>query len=240
MPQMLVLVGLPGCGKTAFSKRLAAHGHSWERINQDESGSRSLCEQHAAKFLKEGKNVVIDRCNFDEDQRKIWVKIAEDAFAPVDALYFDIDVKVCKERVKARTSHPTGVEGKFGSEVVARFDRLMTRPSIYEGFRFIHNIATHLPPPKKGMTEDEVFTHSTISSIMVMFPPSKEPEPCKEPCKAAEPPKETCKKEEVKVTVKVEEEKKQECKKKEEVKEEVTVKVKVEEETIKKKKEQKA
>ncbi|KAJ1738223.1 hypothetical protein LPJ78_005836 [Coemansia sp. RSA 989] len=219
MPQMLVLVGLPGCGKTAFARRMAAHIPGWERINQDEMGSRSLCEQHAAKSLKEGKNVVIDRCNFDEDQRKIWVKIAEDAFAPVDALFFDVDVKVCKERVKARSSHPTGVEGKFGAEVVARFDRLLTRPTIYEGFRYIHNIAAHLPAPKKGMCEEEVFCHGTIDSIMLMFPPSKKAEPCKggeaKPC------------EEAKVAVKVEEPK---C----EVKEEVKVEVKVEEETKKK------
>ncbi|KAJ2365049.1 hypothetical protein H4S01_003459 [Coemansia sp. RSA 2610] len=219
MPQMLVLVGLPGCGKTAFARRMAAHIAGWERINQDEMGSRSLCEQHAAKCLAEGKNVVVDRCNFDEDQRKIWVKIAEDAFAPVDALFFDVDVKVCKERVKARSGHPTGVEGKFGAEVVARFDRLLTRPTIYEGFRYIHNVAAHLPPPKKNMCEEEVFCHGTIDSIMLMFPPSKAPEPCVPP----PPPPKPC--EEVKVAVKVEEPKK--C---EEVKEEVKVTVKVEEE----------
>ncbi|KAJ1642274.1 hypothetical protein LPJ64_005871 [Coemansia asiatica] len=230
MPQMLVLVGLPGCGKTAFAKRLAAHVPSWERINQDEMGSRSLCEQHAAKCLKEGKNVVVDRCNFDEDQRKIWVKIAEEAFVPVDALFFDVDVKACKERVKARSGHATGVEGKFGAEVVARFDRLLTRPTIYEGFRYIHNIAAHLPAPKKGMCEDEVFCHGTISSIMLMFPPSKGPDPCKDACPPPPPPPpapKVC--EEAKVTVKV-------CEAKPvctEVKEEVKVTVKVEEETKK-------
>ncbi|KAJ1883637.1 hypothetical protein LPJ71_009992, partial [Coemansia sp. S17] len=246
MPQMLVLVGLPGCGKTAFAKRLAGMVHTWERINQDEMGSRSLCEQHAAKSLKDGKNVVIDRCNFDEDQRKIWVKIAEEAFAPVDALFFDVDVKVCKERVKARSAHPTGVEGKFGAEVVARFDRLLTRPTIYEGFRYIHNVAAHLPAPKKGMTEDEVFSHGTIASIMAMFPASKAPDACKPP------PPAPCKAEEVKVAVKVEEkcppcevkvccptEAKVVCcagEKKccHEVKEEVKVTVKVEEEVKKK------
>ncbi|KAJ2712409.1 hypothetical protein H4R19_002769 [Coemansia spiralis] len=235
MPQMLVLVGLPGCGKTAFSSRMVAHIAGWERITQDETGSRSLCEQHAATCLKEGKSVVIDRCNFDEDQRKIWVKIAEDAFAPVDALFFDVDVKVCKERVKVRCGHPTGVEGKFGAEVVARFDRLLTRPTIYEGLRYIHNIATHLPPPKKGMCEDEVFCHGTIANIMQMFPPSKAPEPCvpcppPAPAPCPPPAPHPCVKEEIKVTVKVEEPKKC-C---EEVKEEIKVTVKVEEEEKKK------
>ncbi|KAJ1672848.1 hypothetical protein EV182_006371, partial [Spiromyces aspiralis] len=186
MPQMLVLVGLPGCGKTSFSRRMVVHTKNWVIINQDEMGSRSHCEQSAAKHLKEGKNVVIDRSNFDEDQRKVWVKIGHDFGCPVDALFFDIDVKVCKERVKARKGHPTGVEGKFGAEVVARFDRLMTRPTTYEGFRFIHNISPHLPPPKKGACDEEIYREGVIASIMILFPPESKPSPCKD-SKPAEP-----------------------------------------------------
>ncbi|RKP40385.1 hypothetical protein BJ085DRAFT_6443, partial [Dimargaris cristalligena] len=74
--------------------------------------------------------IVIDRCNFDEDQRKVWVNMGETHGALVDALYFDVSGKTCKERVKNRTGHPTGVEGKFGTEVVGRFERLITRPTV--------------------------------------------------------------------------------------------------------------
>ncbi|KAJ1994201.1 hypothetical protein H4R33_000369 [Dimargaris cristalligena] len=169
---ILVLVGLPGCGKTAFAKKLCELEKNYLRINQDELGSRALCESHAEKHLKENKCIVIDRCNFDEDQRKVWVNMGETHGALVDALYFDVSGKTCKERVKNRTGHPTGVEGKFGTEVVGRFERLITRPTVYEGFRYIHNITTHLPDKK---TEAEVYVKDTIMAIMALFPPPPPP-----------------------------------------------------------------
>ncbi|KAJ1915293.1 hypothetical protein IWQ60_008489 [Tieghemiomyces parasiticus] len=180
---ILVLVGLPGCGKTAFAKRLCDFEKSYVRINQDDLGSRAMCESLTEKNIKEGKNVVIDRCNFDEDQRKVWVNMGEAHGAIVDALYFDVNPKTCKERVKARTGHPTGVEGKFGTEVVSRFERLMTRPTVYEGFRYIHNVTTHLPDKK---TEADVFTKDTILAVMALFPPPKVE--VKEPKRPSTPP----------------------------------------------------
>ncbi|OMJ08186.1 Transcription factor [Smittium culicis] len=179
MPQMLVLVGLPGSGKSVFSNRLTA--------------------------LFKGKNVIIDRCNFDEDQRKIWVKIAEETRCPVDALFFDISVKVCKERVTERKGHPTGVEGKFGAEVVARFDKIMSIPKVQEGFRFIHNILVHLPCAKKPLPVDQVYIESVLVSILALFPPVKSaqpPAPTPAPPKPA-PPKQSSEKVEVDVDVKI-------------------------------------
>jgi adenylate kinase family enzyme len=46
--RMLVLVGLPGSGKTTFATKLAATLPEWKRVNQDDLGSRPACE-HATK-----------------------------------------------------------------------------------------------------------------------------------------------------------------------------------------------
>ncbi|PVU85657.1 hypothetical protein BB559_001677 [Furculomyces boomerangus] len=203
MPQVLVLVGLPGCGKTMFSIKLTTIFKDWELINQDDIGSRSVCEATAAKLLKAGKNVVIDRCNFDEDQRKIWIKIAEEAYCPVDTLYFDINAKVCKERVKNRKGHPTGVEGKFGAEVVSRFDKILTAPKVHEGFRFVHSILPHLPSYNASI--EEAYSEKTIKAIMALFPPNKEakqnPCPPEKKEKAPEPKKESKEKIHVEVDI---------------------------------------
>ncbi|KAI8868657.1 P-loop containing nucleoside triphosphate hydrolase protein, partial [Ramicandelaber brevisporus] len=143
MPQVLVLVGLPGSGKSCFSRQLIRFLPHWQRINQEEVGNREMCETLAAKYLSEGQNVVIDRVNFDEDQRKVWIHIAESHRAAPDALFFDIPLKECKERVKNRKGHASGVEGKGSGTILDRFDKAMVRPTIYEGFRFIHNISHH-------------------------------------------------------------------------------------------------
>ncbi|RKP38331.1 hypothetical protein BJ085DRAFT_6428, partial [Dimargaris cristalligena] len=82
------------------------------------------------KALKENKNIVVDRCNFDESQRKTWVSLGEQAGIPVDALFFDIPTKVCQDRVLKRSGHPAGVEGKFGASVVTRFESILTRPTV--------------------------------------------------------------------------------------------------------------
>ncbi|OMH85950.1 Transcription factor [Zancudomyces culisetae] len=177
MTQVLVLVGLPGCGKTIFSSRVVALNAGWVCINQDVIGSRSVCETEALKALKAGKKVIIDRCNFDEDERKIWVKVAEEVRCPIDSLFFAVNAKVCKERVKNRKGHPSGVEGKFGAEVVARFDRIMTRPSTYEGFRFCHDILPHLNI-SGGSTIEAIYCAESIKKIIALFPPAKAPEPC--------------------------------------------------------------
>ena len=41
----------------------------WERVNQDEMGTRKVCETRTEQALQKGKSVVIDRCNFDIAQR---------------------------------------------------------------------------------------------------------------------------------------------------------------------------
>lgn len=61
-----------GSGKSTFAQRLfdAGWGH---RICQDELGSRQICESTMVQRLLNGHNVVIDRCNFDAEQRKHWI-----------------------------------------------------------------------------------------------------------------------------------------------------------------------
>jgi predicted kinase len=67
VPQVLVMVGIPGSGKSTIANELVAMG--WERVNQDDLGSRRVCETRMEDALKRGKSVVVDRCNFDISQR---------------------------------------------------------------------------------------------------------------------------------------------------------------------------
>jgi hypothetical protein len=46
------------------------------QINQDDLGSRKKCEELAIQCMKEGRDVIIDRCNFDILQRHTWIKLA--------------------------------------------------------------------------------------------------------------------------------------------------------------------
>ncbi len=76
---LIVLVGIPGAGKSYFSKHLMELNPNWVRINQDEMGSRKACEQVATTTLKKKpeKSLLIDRTNIDVWQRSVWTGIAK-------------------------------------------------------------------------------------------------------------------------------------------------------------------
>lgn len=59
-PHLLVLVGVPGSGKSTVAERLRKEG-DWAVVSQDVLGDRRACESATAKFLRAGRNVVIDR-----------------------------------------------------------------------------------------------------------------------------------------------------------------------------------
>jgi hypothetical protein len=46
------------------------------QCNQDELGNRKMVEQMVGNHLRDKKNVIVDRCNFDYAQRHTWVKLA--------------------------------------------------------------------------------------------------------------------------------------------------------------------
>ena len=66
LPKLLVLVGLPGSGKSTFAEQLVASGRGWTRVSQDEcGGSRRSCEAAfgiaALRGNDHGRHVILDR-----------------------------------------------------------------------------------------------------------------------------------------------------------------------------------
>ncbi|KAL7413992.1 hypothetical protein BDY24DRAFT_387114, partial [Mrakia frigida] len=77
LPQtLLVLVGLIGSGKSSLANALE-QDLGWMRCNQDElQGDRRLVEKKVRAGLSQGLNVVVDRTNFDPQQRAHFLNIA--------------------------------------------------------------------------------------------------------------------------------------------------------------------
>ncbi|KAI7857361.1 AAA domain-containing protein [Circinella umbellata] len=119
--RVLILVGLPGSGKSTFSNKLEQLKPEWRRVNQDDLRSRKNCEIHCRKYLREQYNVVIDRCNFDEQQRSTWIRIAREFQVPVDCIVLTADQQTCGGRILNREDHPTGVIGNEGIQILSRF-----------------------------------------------------------------------------------------------------------------------
>jgi predicted kinase len=107
--RMLVLVGLPGAGKSTLAAAFSRAVPGWETVNQDALGSRATCVSAAARILAAGGRVVVDRVNATPQQRAVWVQAARrhgigSSGVAVAVLHAPSDI--CVSRVKARAEHP--------------------------------------------------------------------------------------------------------------------------------------
>ncbi len=81
-PVIVILVGVPGSGKSTFCAQLMARGStSWVRVNQDsisngKRGSKQQCLAAARAAVLAGHSCVVDRCHQDAQQRSDFIKLA--------------------------------------------------------------------------------------------------------------------------------------------------------------------
>lgn len=82
--QMIVLLcGIAGSGKSTYAKKFMGnlqpdYRKKWAVSNQDALGSRKKVLSHARTALLAKKSVIIDRCNYDVEQRSHWVNLAQE------------------------------------------------------------------------------------------------------------------------------------------------------------------
>ncbi|KAL5209444.1 hypothetical protein ABZP36_005067 [Zizania latifolia] len=139
---VVVLVGPPGSGKSTFAEAVlggSAAGRPWARVCQDtigngKAGTKIQCLKAAADALKQGKSVLIDRCNLEREQRADFAKLGNTVHVDVHAVVFDLPAKVCVSRSVNRKDHDGNLQGGMAAMVVNRMLKKKETPLLTEGF----------------------------------------------------------------------------------------------------------
>lgn len=114
---LILLVGAPGSGKSTLAKSLEQEGYF--RISQDDSGKEHLILFQAA--IHAGKNIIIDRLNFNKEQRERYLKPAREAGYSTKIIVLHVPSQVCFDRCLERKEHPTIKTMKDASSAVNMF-----------------------------------------------------------------------------------------------------------------------
>jgi len=129
LPEMVILVGLPGSGKSTYTKQ---NFPNHERVNQDTLLTKERCYAAALQALQEGKSIVVDNTNPTMQARKPFIDIAKKLNAPVRAITLVVDQQVAFERnVKRFTEGKAPMVPKMVYHI---FKKSFQPPSLAEGF----------------------------------------------------------------------------------------------------------
>ena len=81
--------------------------------------------------MSKGKCVIVDRCNFDLDQRLVWYELAKEFEYPLDCVVLMPPISLCIQRCQERTNHET-IAPAEASRVVTMMQRQWQIPNQQE------------------------------------------------------------------------------------------------------------
>ncbi len=135
--EVVVMCGLPGCGKTTFCRERLFPNYLY--ISLDRLRTRSAEAELFAFALRRRKSCVIDNTNINEAERARYIKAAKEAGARVIAYWFKPEVDACLARNALR-------EGRERIPDCAIRDKAsrFSAPQAAEGFDEIHMVTINL------------------------------------------------------------------------------------------------
>lgn len=144
-PCLVVLVGLPGSGKSTWAARQGAAVISSDHLRYILSDDETNQAIHRTVFglmrllvrirIELCRPVTyIDATHLTRRERRPWIKMAELYDCDVDAVFFDVPLEICKQRNAAR--------GRVvPEEALQAMAQRLVPPAVEEGFRRVITVS---------------------------------------------------------------------------------------------------
>lgn len=142
--EVLMLVGVPGSGKSTYANEMAEQG--WHVIssdairaelsNEEDQSQNSLVfdilREQVFQALSAGEDVIVDACNINRKARKSIIHVAKRVKGTeIRAMVFNVFPEVCKERNHSRAR-------KVPEEVIDKMIAKFEVPCRWEGFNGVY------------------------------------------------------------------------------------------------------
>lgn len=88
--------------------------------------------------MSDGLSVIVDRCNFDFSQRKVWYDLAAEHKYRVDCVVLMVPPSLCIQRCQQRTGHET-IQPNEASKIVGVVQRQWEMPGRDEQLKYHRN-----------------------------------------------------------------------------------------------------
>jgi hypothetical protein len=136
MKTLIVLVGPAGAGKSTYAKE---NYSEYVYINQDSHGKIGHL-QLFCNAIEAESNIIVDRMNFNKEQRKRYLEPAKDAGYTTEIIVLHESYDTCITRCEARVGHPTIKCRQDASKALNTFFKLYERPKDMEAdtITFMH------------------------------------------------------------------------------------------------------
>ena len=150
--RIVVLVGLPGSGKSTYLEQMGVSGLSSDAIRKllaDDETDQTIHVRvfQTLRYLLEQRLAIgraatyIDATNLTPEERGPYLAIGRAWGCEVEAVFFDVPLEVCLERNARR---PRVVPG----EALAKMAAKLAPPSVEEGFARVTVLMGGSPAPR--------------------------------------------------------------------------------------------